>query len=390
MSKLVRLRNLWWSVHRWIGIGLALPLVPIALSGALLVWHDPLDAVLHPARYAVTGSQFAQPSAYLASARAVLDPAVQPVTVRYPQSDGWPVMVQARGARGGGGPPRFLIVYLDPPSARVLDIVDFRTSLIGILHRFHENLTIPQYSGRAIVGWAGVGTLMLALTGIWLWWPRGAFIGGLRWRRSGDTLTNLHHLLGFCLSVPLALVALTGIYLSFPPQARSLMSSVAAMNPQPPRPNFSAAPARNTRLTPDDALAAAVAAEPAARPAALFLPSAGARRGEERGPSSPIWRIQMRKSVDGQLATLMIADDSSTVRRLPDPLAGDRAAQWIRWVHEGSHSGPLWQVIVFLTGVGPPVFAVTGILMWLRRRRAAREQAKRAAPATATGFQPAE
>jgi len=43
----------------------------------------------------------------------------------------------ARGAsRAEGGPPRIINVYLDPPTAHVLDVVDFRASLIGWLHRF--------------------------------------------------------------------------------------------------------------------------------------------------------------------------------------------------------------------------------------------------------------
>ena len=50
------------------------------------------------------------------------------------------------------------------------------------------------------------------------------------------------------------------------------------------------------------------------------------------------------------------------------PKSGDRAASWIRWIHEGSHSGPVWAVIVFLTGVFPTIFAITGVMMWLRRR----------------------
>ena len=114
-------------------------------------------------------------------------------------------------------------VYLDPPTARVLDVVDFRSSLFGWLHRFHENLTIPEYSGRAVVGWVGVGMLILSLTGIWLWWPRnGAFLPGLRWGRAPYTTTNLHHLLGFWISIPLAVVSVTGVYLGFPQNARWL------------------------------------------------------------------------------------------------------------------------------------------------------------------------
>ena len=63
MTKPARLRAFWWTLHRWIGLALMVLLVPIAVSGALLVWHDPSMA-----RYAVTGTQLVQPSAYLASA----------------------------------------------------------------------------------------------------------------------------------------------------------------------------------------------------------------------------------------------------------------------------------------------------------------------------------
>jgi uncharacterized iron-regulated membrane protein len=386
MSNAARVRTVWWTLHRWIGVGLAVLLMPIAVSGALLVWHDHLDAVLHPGRYAVSGAQMMQPSAYLASAGPALAGAAQPAAVRFPESEGWPVIVMARGApRAEGGPPRIINVYLDPPTARVLDVVDFRASLIGWLHRFHENLTIPEYSGRAIVGWVGVGMLILSLTGIWLWWPRnGAFLPGLRWRRAAHTTTNLHHLLGFWISIPLAVVSFTGIYLGFPQTARQVMASIAPMTPQGPRPGFGTT-VRDTRLGPDGALSAALSAQSGARAAVIFLPTAGANAGErararggdgtsarEGGNASeigPRWRIQLRKADSGEIATVMVDDRSGAVERSPDRLAGDRAAQWMRWIHEGSHSGPVWQFVVFLTGVFPVIFVVTGVIMWWRGRR---------------------
>ncbi|MSP47052.1 MAG: PepSY domain-containing protein [Xanthobacteraceae bacterium] len=45
-------------------------------------------------------------------------------------------------------------------------------------------------------------------------------------------------------------------------------------------------------------------------------------------------------------------------------------AQWIRWIHEGSNSGVIWQVLVFLCGVLPTGFAITGTMIWLRGRKA--------------------
>jgi uncharacterized iron-regulated membrane protein len=79
----------------------------------------------------------------------------------------------------------------------------------------------------------------------------------------------------------------------------------------------------------------------------------------------------------GETATVMVDDRSGNVERQPSPLSGDRAAQWIRWIHEGSHSGQIWQFAVFLTGVFPLVFAVTGVIMWWRGRRMRKDVAGR-------------
>jgi uncharacterized iron-regulated membrane protein len=377
-STSIRLRTVWWAIHRWIAILLCILLVPIAISGALLVWHDELDALVHPARFAVTGNGTTAVSSYLDNARRALPANFTPMVVRFPAEEGRPITVMARGEEAGTR--QLLIVYLDPPSGRVLDVVNFRSSFFGFLHRFHENLTIPDYSGRAIVGWGGVGMLILSLTGLWLWWPRnGVFRAGLRWRRAGDaTIGNLHYLLGFWIALPLTFVSLTGIYLSFPQTARSAMSAIAPMNPQAGRPVFAAQLARETQLTPDAALDAARNAKPGWRPSALFLATTQSERSErtdrsERQDRSPAatWRVQLRDPGSNDLSNVIVNDRDGTARSLPDPLAGDRAAQWIRTLHEGSRGGPVWQIAVFLTGVFPPIFAFTGIVMWLRRRRRA-------------------
>lgn len=380
-SLMARLRSVWWTLHRWIALALCVLLVPIAISGALLVFKDELDALMHPARYAVTGTAATSPSVYLMSAREALPPGFGPMAVRYPEESGWPVTVMARGE--GAGARQLLTVYLDPPTGRVLDVVEFRSSWFGLLHRLHENLTVPDYYGRALVGWAGAGMLILSLTGIWLWWPRnGAFLPGLRWRRSALTTANLHHLLGFWISLPLAVVSFTGIYLAFPQTARSTMAAIAPMSPQG-RPPFGAPIALETQMSVDAALEVALAAKTGWEPAAIFLATVpraqgGSRRGQgerrdtEQNPApppAPTWRIQLRHAQSAELTTVLVDDHTRIAQVLPAPLAGDRAAQWIRFLHDGSRGGIVWQWLVFLTGAFPPIFAVTGIIMWLRGRR---------------------
>ena len=70
-----------------------------------------------------------------------------------------------------------------------------------------------------------------------------------------------------------------------------------------------------------------------------------------------------------------MVDDRSGARNKVTPLSGDRIAQWIRWIHEGSHAGMLWRVVVFLCGVLPTVFVVTGVMIWLRSRRGRKARA---------------
>jgi uncharacterized iron-regulated membrane protein len=156
------------------------------------------------------------------------------------------------------------------------------------------------------------------------------------------------------------------------------------MNPQQQRALFAGQVASSTRLTVDTALDVARGARPGANPMVVFLATvegnapSGRRPQDERTgadeatPPSPTWRIQLRPQGSAETVTLLIDDRSSAVRGLPDPLAGDRAASWIRWIHDGSRGGALWQAIVFLTGVLPLVFAVTGVMMWLRGRRSRR------------------
>lgn len=377
-TRAAQLRRLWLSVHLWIALSLVALLVPISISGGLLVWHDEIDSVINPKRYAVTGPQVSlQPSEYLAKAEAaVADDPTKPraTALRYPEP-GWPVHVVMRAQpREAGTRPRLLNVYLDPPTGKTLDVVDFRASFFGFLHVFHENLTIPEYSGRQIVGWAGVGMLILSLTGIWLWWPRGGnFLNGLRWRRSSLFTFNLHNLLGFWISLPLAVVSATGIYLSFPQTAREAMSSIAPMTPQGPR-GFGGQIAQRTALTADQALAAALAAEPNGKPVALFLPVQQRER--------PLtWRAQISRAGSGDVVTVTTDDQSGQTSPAMMPLSGDRAAAWIRWIHEGSRGGPVWAIVVTLTGIFPTIFAVTGIIMWLRKRSDRKEMAgKRAKP----------
>ncbi len=350
------LKRLWRNIHLWLGIGLFILLVPVALSGAILVYHDDIGEYLSTPSGAVAPSKPTDLTLAIANARKAAGDGFTPMFIGFPEDDRVPLTVALRGPAVKGERPVRLTATIDRHDARVLNVVDFRRTFFGFMHVFHENLTIPDY-GRSIVGWTGVAMLTLSLTGLYLWWPRrGQWSRAFAWRRSPATSSNLHYMTGFWICFPLTLISLTGIYLAWPQQGRELLSSVAPMTEQQrggPRAPIMA----NTTRSPAEIFAVA-SARPNSAVDSIAYPN----------PQTGAWRVRLREAGKAEPVTILINDRSGDVS-VVQPLSGDRTASWIRWLHEGSHSGEIWRFVVFLSGIMPAVLGVTGILIWLRQRR---------------------
>ena len=72
MATKASLRQLWFQLHKWIGIILAIVLIPLSLTGSLLVWDAPLDRALHPTRHAVTGPVALSAATHLSTTKTAL------------------------------------------------------------------------------------------------------------------------------------------------------------------------------------------------------------------------------------------------------------------------------------------------------------------------------
>jgi len=68
-----------------------------------------------------------------------------------------------------------------------------------------------------------------------------------------------------------------------------------------------------------------------------------------------------------------VDDASGAVRPAKMRAAPARSglAGWMRGVHDGSRLGAVWRWIITLAGAAPAVLGITGLVMWLRRPRAA-------------------
>ncbi|SEN39238.1 Uncharacterized iron-regulated membrane protein [Sphingomonas gellani] len=332
-------RPTMFVLHRWIGLVLAVLVVPVLLSGAALMLGPALDRVVHPGRYAVSGQAVLAPSAYADAARRTLRAGQRIAAITVNRSG--PVVADVSSA----GMPQGTAVFLNPPTGRVLG--QGARSIVGALHDLHTSLFMG-HSGRWVLGCVGLVVMLLALSGVWLWRPTvGSLLHGLRWRRHAQGASNLHHAVGLWTAVPLLVLSASGAWLAF-----SIGKSMPIDAGKVPLPIARAA------MSPDRVVAAAstLNASPWVR---IVWPT-------ER---SADWTVSFQAG-----GSVKVADDAGTVVRALDAERHGTEGLMRRLHGSGSDGGlasGAWRIVAFLTGLASLPLLLTGVAMWWTGRRKA-------------------
>ena len=144
-------------------------------------------------------------------------------------------------------------------------------------------------------------------------------------------------------------VSFSGVVISWP-QVMGLGGPGAG-----PRGMAMADPVEGRRLGPTEAVIAATTAVPDIKPRTVTIP---ARPGQ---PISVNYR-----SHDAVNAAVLIDPYSGKVLMVRDN--SERFLAWMRPVHDGT-LGFVWRFLVFLSGLVPTLFIVTGLVMWWKKRQ---------------------
>ena len=227
---------------------------------------------------------------------------------------------------------------------------------------------------RAITGACNIGFLFLVMSGFYLWWPRNWNRKALRnvtWFRRGLPSKardfNWHNVIGFWSAVPLFIVVLSAVVISYT-WAGNLVYRVVGETPPAPRPNQPPpAPASNSQ--PDNLDLAWTRAEQQVsdwQSISLQLPNAA---------NAPLaFNIDSGTGGQPQKRAQLVLDRATGDVVRWEPFAsytrGRQLRSILRFAHTGEVVGIAGQTIAGLVSAGGAMLVFTGLTLAIRRFRA--------------------
>ncbi len=366
------LRSLLRQFHLWLGLILGLPFLVLAFTGSALVFYIEIDALLNPA---IRTASAAPPPDWRSPA---WDKALQTAKARWPEASGkWSFEVTGKP---GAIPARYyppspahghahgvdpLMVWFSPDGQQVVRQARWGDYLMTWFYDVHRNLLAGD-TGNYVVGWIGVATLLLLITGLIVWWPKGSWRKALAYKRRASPsrrLYDLHKLLGLSSLVLLLILSATGALLALPAEKTWLLGKLIA--PMTPIPSPVSTRHTGTQVSVGQALATAHAALPDAQLTWIDVPGPGdgAFRIRVRAPGDPTQRFPH--------SFVFIDQYSGKVLAVHDMRRGSSSTlvnAWIRPLHDASVGGLATRILGVLVGFVPTVLFVTGFLRWRLRK----------------------
>ena len=200
--------NLAWRWHFYAGLFVAPFMVLLALTGIIYLFKPQLDPLMYGDLLTVPAAEHALSA----------DEQLQRAKAAYPRGTLSKYLPPADATSSAqfvmhdGG--REVTVFVDPYRGTVLGTQDAKNNLQAIARALHGELMIGTVGDRLIELAAGWG-VMLVISGVYLWWPRGKSSSGVLWPRfttRGRVFwRDLHAVTGFWGAALLLVMLLSGM-----------------------------------------------------------------------------------------------------------------------------------------------------------------------------------
>jgi uncharacterized iron-regulated membrane protein len=359
-------RRWLFLIHLWTGLIVGPVIGIVTLTGAIVVFRYELNRLTTP------GTAYVEPQAQ----RLTIDELSARIQDARPHDKlrqvGWGEAGPdtAWNFRAESPQGHRIHTYINQYSGEITGRDDYHDKWMQWFFDLHAYLLAGD-TGEFLNGFVGLASVLLAVTGLIVWWPGAAhwlfgfrYLWGASWKRQNY---DLHKVVGFCSSLALVVVALSGVYFSFPALYRRITGRVTGTTVaiDPPK-----ASTTWTRVPIEQFIRAAEQAQPGARAVAFQFPQKAGDPVTVRTMEPKDWhRIGLNyvyfEPADARLMRSLRFSESS---------AGTQAILFMYPLHFGRFGGH-WNpaafygvmVLYVVIGVAPFALMVTGLLMYWNR-----------------------
>lgn len=341
-------------LHRWLGLFLGLVLSIVSLSGSWLIYDRELSA----SNAALAAQSAPLPLQTLYERTKQVLPEGSNVMLRFPQQSGQPYQFWSTS-------PTQQRAFINPYNGDILAVHAPDYWPYGWMFELHTALLADE-NGEWLLGWLGVGFVLMTVLGILLWLPRNwqsawrMRLGGNRFLRHYD----LHRQFGLLTAPVLLLAFVTGISLNFSDTFNRFLNELTDSAPQTP----SVVAATGEKRASLDALAdAANKALPGGRIGIITL-------GRQDQPVIVRKRLPDDPHPNGLNFIYLHPSTAAVLKVIPvgEAGAGRNFFNWAYPLHTGQALQPWHHWLLLVCGLLPPALLFTGLTMYLIRRRASR------------------
>jgi uncharacterized iron-regulated membrane protein len=376
----------FWRWHFYAGLFVLPFVIVLATSGPVFLFKPQIERWEERAFRGLPVTGATTPSDQAGAALAAF-PGAQFHNYRLPERQGDAAMIHL--TLPGTGAMRDVFVS---PQGAVLGSLNTGTRIVEVARRIHGSLLLGQ-RGSWLVELVACWAIVMLITGLYLWWPRGRGAAGVIWPRRRSLLRDLHAVTGFWVSGLALVLLLTGLpwtdvwgsafgavrtemgWVKGAPQW-STSSDATAQGNSPAQPEHAshdhatmhAGHAAHPSLAMLDELVARAASLQLAYPAIVLAPGVALF-----GPPSTDWVVT--SNTQNRPLGMTLNYSATTGEELSRESFADRhpidrvVGYGLAW-HEGALFGAFNQAIGVLTAVALVTMSISGFLIWRRRRPA--------------------
>ena len=356
-----KIRNLAFSLHRYIGLAVGLILVIVGLTGSLLVFHQEIDAAIIKQRFERVIPQ-SQTVSLEAIANSVKD--------NYADRKDWKLHqfdlhfdLSIYKIRLINSEDEQLEVFVNSYTGKILGDRSRENAFFDRVLKLHYSLFAKEI-GMVIVGIAALFLCLLAITGLILWPGWRSLLAGfkIKWNARAKRLNfDIHKVVGIVSLVFLTMIAFTGFVWNFYEQTEPAIYALT-LTPQPPE--VKSTPTGKESLAIDEVVNQANATIPEAKPTFISVPT----------EPDQVFTVYMKQPQDAQYFANKVDIDRYSgevlhVINSQTASLGDRLLNAFVPMHYGTFGGVPTRILYLFIGLSPTVLFITGLSMYRYRYR---------------------